>query len=225
MTDETPPLIDEPVALGRYQLEVSEEGVFSYQSIVGHDSIRILTLNPSHDPASRLSGRLTIESLDTAEPYDTISYVWGAPVRTQSIYLDGTSGSSPLPLTTSIHGALRRLRFPERSRRLWADQVCINQDDVAERSRQVRLMNRIYRGAAQVLVWLGEDNDGVAEEAATMIERLASVFRDEKQMEVFRREHVSELAQRKTSEWEPLARLTKLPWVSGGYKSSPSGQH
>jgi hypothetical protein len=37
----------------------------------------------------------------------------------------------------------------------WADSICINQKDVHERSRQVRLMNTIYRSAEIVAIWLG----------------------------------------------------------------------
>jgi hypothetical protein len=74
-------------------------------------------------------------------------------------------------------------------------------------------MNRIYRGAAEVLVWLGPDEAGVASRAVAMIENLAEVFQDQNRMDVFRREHLEELAERDAETWEPLSRLTKLPWV------------
>ncbi|KAH8178217.1 heterokaryon incompatibility protein (HET) domain-containing protein [Sarocladium implicatum] len=214
MTDGTSTLVDEPARLTPCQPSTGQDDGYSYQPILNQDKIRILTLYPNIDLDAPLTGVLTTESLDAVEPYDTISYVWGAPTRTHSIYLDSPSGSSPLPLTTSIYGALRRLRLADFPRRLWADQVCINQVDVAERSSQVRLMNRVYRGAAQVLVWLGEDDDGVAEEAARTVERLSEIFKDDKRMEVFRREHLNDLAQRTAAEWEPLAKLTKLAWFN-----------
>lgn len=37
----------------------------------------------------------------------------------------------------------------------WIDAVCINQSDLAERSAQVQMMDRIYSGADKVTVWLG----------------------------------------------------------------------
>jgi hypothetical protein len=40
---------------------------------------------------------------------------------------------------------------------LWVDQICINQDDVVEKSSQVTLMKDIYKQAHLVLVWLGND--------------------------------------------------------------------
>jgi hypothetical protein len=39
---------------------------------------------------------------------------------------------------------------------LWIDAICINQKDNKERTVQVRLLSRIYRNAARVVVWLGE---------------------------------------------------------------------
>jgi hypothetical protein len=42
-------------------------------------------------------------------------------------------------------------------RRLWADAVCINQEDLPERTSQVELMGRIFAGASKVLAWLGWD--------------------------------------------------------------------
>lgn len=44
----------------------------------------------------------------------------------------------------------------EGSRLLWADAVCINQADDAERGSQVGMMGRIYGQAARTLVWLGD---------------------------------------------------------------------
>lgn len=43
---------------------------------------------------------------------------------------------------------------------LWADMICINQEDLEERSQQVQLMNTIYCSAQNVAVWLGpSDSD------------------------------------------------------------------
>ncbi|KAJ5703951.1 hypothetical protein N7493_011089 [Penicillium malachiteum] len=38
----------------------------------------------------------------------------------------------------------------------WADSVCINQGNVDEKSRQIQLMDQVYRNANRVLVWLGD---------------------------------------------------------------------
>jgi Heterokaryon incompatibility protein (HET) len=41
---------------------------------------------------------------------------------------------------------------------LWIDAVCIDQQNMKEKTIQVRLMSRIYRNAARVLVWMGESD-------------------------------------------------------------------
>lgn len=54
---------------------------------------------------------------------------------------------------------MRRLKYKRSKRLLWVDTVCINQDDVDEGDRQLRLMRSIYRGATRVVIWLGEDSE------------------------------------------------------------------
>lgn len=172
-------------------------------------STRILTLEPGVG-SDALVGNLTIENLDGPEPYEAISYVWGPGSRCESILCNGHE----VPLTRSLHGALSRMRLPDRPRRLWADQLCINQEDIAERGQQVSLMNAIYKGADRILVWLGEDDEGVAAEAVAMIRHLYDVFGDDEKHEAFRLAHKEELLRQKKEPWVPFSKLTKLPWVS-----------
>jgi hypothetical protein len=42
---------------------------------------------------------------------------------------------------------------------LWVDALCINQDDIPERSEQVNKMGSIYTNARRVVLWLGEEAD------------------------------------------------------------------
>ena len=38
---------------------------------------------------------------------------------------------------------------------MWADAVCINQNDLDERSSQVSIMSKIYKDAKKCQIWLG----------------------------------------------------------------------
>lgn len=38
---------------------------------------------------------------------------------------------------------------------MWADTICINQEDVTERDDQVTIMGTIFRSAETVLAWIG----------------------------------------------------------------------
>ncbi|KAF2721985.1 hypothetical protein K431DRAFT_312162 [Polychaeton citri CBS 116435] len=93
--------------------------------------------------------------------YEAISYVWGEPAYSQSIELEG---HGTLRITESLHSALERFRSTSIGRRLWADAICINQVDIAERSAQVAIMAKVYQQARRVLVWLGpaQESDALA---------------------------------------------------------------
>ncbi|KAM0240122.1 hypothetical protein ACHAP5_008097 [Fusarium lateritium] len=61
-----------------------------------------------------------------------------------------------MQIASNLHQALLHLRHPRRTRILWVDAICINQDDSKERGQQVQLMRNIYAEAKQVIAWLGE---------------------------------------------------------------------
>jgi hypothetical protein len=44
-------------------------------------------------------------------------------------------------------------------RYLWIDAISINQDNAEERNEQVKIMDKIYRGASKVLIWIGQAAD------------------------------------------------------------------
>lgn len=101
------------------------------------------------------------ESEDFEPLYEALSYAWGSGEKPHVIHFrDGSYAR----ITASLHTALQHLRYTNMPRLLWADALCINQADAAEKSRQVALMGDIYRMAAQVVVWLGnsEAYDGLA---------------------------------------------------------------
>jgi hypothetical protein len=51
--------------------------------------------------------------------------------------------------------SLLHLRYEEEDRLIWADGLCIQQSDTAERNQQVDRMGDIYERATRVVVWLG----------------------------------------------------------------------
>ncbi|PTB60002.1 hypothetical protein M431DRAFT_514531 [Trichoderma harzianum CBS 226.95] len=186
---------------------------YVYGPLKARQSVRFLVLQPGSE-CDPLIGSLEVGSLDLADieqllPYEAISYVWGNCDRHFELICDGDI----LTLTQSIHDALHRVRLPDQPRRLWADQVCINQEDGAERSQQVRLMNSVYKNAKNVLVWLGSDLDGVAEKAERTVRELNEAFKDTEAHAAFKLNYEENLATQSLKPWIPLAKLTKLPWV------------
>ncbi|OQO02886.1 hypothetical protein B0A48_11169 [Cryoendolithus antarcticus] len=90
--------------------------------------------------------------------YDALSYAWGAATLRRRLLLIGPKQSQKyaLPITDNLYTALRRLRHSWMPRVIWVDAICINQDDVKERSQQVGSMRFIYGWAKNVYVWLGD---------------------------------------------------------------------
>ncbi|KAK4167844.1 heterokaryon incompatibility protein-domain-containing protein [Cladorrhinum sp. PSN259] len=115
--------------------------------------IRLLTLLPG-DNSAPLSCELRKCSLRAAIclRYDALSYAWGDKTNKRAIIVNGRI----VLITTSLEAALRHLRYPFRRRTLWADAICINQNDALEKNHQVPMMGQIYFKASLVISWLGE---------------------------------------------------------------------
>ncbi len=91
--------------------------------------------------------------------YEAISYSWGHPDRTATILCNGVSTLVP----PSLAEALRALRRSSEARWLWCDALCINQDDIQEKSAQVRKMLTIFFKASAVIAWLGPSNEATTQ--------------------------------------------------------------
>jgi len=183
---------------------------YKYQAVKHGYSIRMLTVFPGK-PDEDLAGSLDDFDMKstTWEPYEPLSYVWGKPKLNYAFHIDG----KVLKITKSLNDALRRLRLRHEPRRLWADQICIDQTNLSERGEQVQFMNAIYKRAKHVLVWLGSDDSNEAEAAFAKVKSLADIFAGDKYYQ-FRTDHAgANLAQRSEDDWLPINSLTRLPWV------------
>ncbi|CAM1510926.1 Fc.00g084390.m01.CDS01 [Cosmosporella sp. VM-42] len=110
-------------------------------------------------------------------PYVAASYTWGKATSRNMINIDGIEVSIPENSNIALRNlsSLRSKRhhYPGTSEttivdslaggcRVWMDAICINQNDLEERTQQVSLMGDIYTKASAVLIWLGEDPQGLA---------------------------------------------------------------
>jgi hypothetical protein len=84
------------------------------------------------------------------EFYIAVSYVWGDPNIKSTVLVDGER----LEITSSLDMALRHIRDGERMR-VWADGVCIHQNDIEDRNLQVSQMGSIYSTAQHTIIFLG----------------------------------------------------------------------
>ncbi|OCK74878.1 HET-domain-containing protein [Lepidopterella palustris CBS 459.81] len=148
--------------------------LFQYTPLANKDEIRLLHLQPGalRDPLqctishewlpdcicvfehllTRCTACLACKSAGNIPSYEAISYTWGSQTLVDEILCDNFQ----LPITANCAQVLRRVRDPHRPRVLWIDAICIDQTNIQERSNQVRFMHRIYRGASNVIICLGE---------------------------------------------------------------------
>jgi len=118
------------------------------------DSFRLLRVLPSLRQGSPIRCELFTSSiLGERNQYIAGSYVWGPPEPKMSILLDG----APFQVRSNLFHFLKALRSRHQTQIIWLDAICINQDDIQERSHQVQEMKRIYSGAKCVYSWLGYD--------------------------------------------------------------------
>jgi len=130
--------------------------------------IRCVTLLPGSrdDPvACELVYTSIKNDLDTHIDYTALSYCWGNVKDTMEIILHGSSmnqssrtrkeqTNASFRITRNLYIALKALRN-DRRQHLWIDAICINQQNLQEKTHQVQLMAKIYSSAESVLVWLG----------------------------------------------------------------------
>ncbi|KAI1287920.1 heterokaryon incompatibility protein-domain-containing protein [Xylaria venustula] len=90
--------------------------------------------------------------------YIALSYVWGAAegVQKRPILLDGEE----FLVLPNLYDALLQLRRTRRVRqgfKLWIDAISIDQENSAERGKQVGRMRDIFASAWHVVIWLGQE--------------------------------------------------------------------
>lgn len=108
----------------------------------------------------------------TAKSYEALSYAWGSAEIVAAVFVqlseikngdrrDDVHPGNPfsteysIGVTANLAEALRYLRYEDRPRRLWADGICIDQQNIVERGHQVGRMGDIYARASRVVAWLG----------------------------------------------------------------------
>ncbi|KAH8679717.1 heterokaryon incompatibility protein-domain-containing protein, partial [Tricladium varicosporioides] len=119
----------------------------------GTQQIRLFCIenvNSLGDP----EGRLEHFTHNSAPPYQALSYTWGAETPTYRLPIVDTTNSKGhgLEIRKNLSSFLRVFGKKHPRKWIWIDQLCINQDDLAERNDQVQRMGEIYSKASEVLI-------------------------------------------------------------------------
>ncbi|XP_014550060.1 hypothetical protein COCVIDRAFT_32090 [Bipolaris victoriae FI3] len=157
-------------------------GLYAELKLAPKDEIRLVNILPRNE-SSTLACELQIVDLREKPEYVALSYTWGSPTalpdegaeawlnkRSFTLLCRAKPGSAnqsyplwhEILITENLYAFLLRARDNESFalNSYWIDAICIDQENSAERCRQVQMMGRIYRSAGIVHAWLGEeDND------------------------------------------------------------------
>ncbi|KAF4339372.1 heterokaryon incompatibility (het-6OR allele) [Fusarium beomiforme] len=133
-----------------------------YRPLPGADSFRLLEILPGDGDVRCKLHVCSLKGNETA--YEALSYTWSEPnsFSDRKIEVIANFSSHSMVVSGNLFIALRELRRSNTSRLIWADAICINQEDFKERGQQVSMMGEIFSGAWQVIIWLGEETDRCA---------------------------------------------------------------
>src|SRR4051794_7217871 len=122
--------------------------------------IRLFEIVPGA-PGQMVNLKLTIHRVPTTElkslstiKYTALSYMWGPPRPSREVLINGFSFS----IRENLWNFVQQLAV-DASGYLWADAICINQEDLEERNSQVSMMGSIYESALSVIAWVGPCTD------------------------------------------------------------------
>ncbi|KAL8788307.1 MAG: hypothetical protein Q9195_007363 [Heterodermia aff. obscurata] len=189
------------------------------------DQIRLLILHPGKKGEDSIQCSFHVASLSEVPEYEALSYYWGTEPETCEIRIRNLKSekhstrakklSDPwrkvkeriklerFHVRPNLHAALSQLREQNRNLVLWVDALCINQEDVIEKTQQVQQMARIYSKAHRVLVWLGAGNKK-CEEALGFIDNIL----DLKSFDTMATDEKS------PPKWAALVELMRCDWFS-----------
>jgi hypothetical protein len=175
---------------------------------------QIRLINISHDKEGNLNCCLEAVHIEATPPFIAMSYCWAGQVPDRSVNVE--DGKHFLRITYNVEALLKLMLNWTPRHSIWIDAVCINQEDLSEKNKQVAMMSTIYTRAAHCVIWLGHGNltivtavhalpELVAEARAWASTNGASGPNDEEYAKM-------EVSDRIRTAWTGLELLMTLPW-------------
>ncbi|KAI0967563.1 HET-domain-containing protein [Xylaria arbuscula] len=125
---------------------------YQYQSL-NTGEIRLLVLKKSPFHPSVIQAEIMHRPVYPPPDYEAVSYRWGSSELTEEILVSGCR----FPVTKGAFDLLLARRSVWTQRTLCVDAICINHEDIQEKSEQVQLMRDIYHRASRVVAYPGGD--------------------------------------------------------------------
>ena len=118
------------------------------------DEIRVLVI-PGGSPSDLISTHIAHCPIRCEVTFFALSYTWGESQPLSEVVINGQRKL----VRKNLELALQALGSPDSIAVLWIDAVCINQEDILERNRQLVRMSEIYNCAAGVFCYVGESTE------------------------------------------------------------------
>ncbi|KAE9380842.1 HET-domain-containing protein [Stipitochalara longipes BDJ] len=165
---------------------LDRKNTYAYKNIDCDNQIRVLKVFPPEPGAKTKilcclvpcpllgQGVQQTSHLSSLIQYEALSYNWGVEEPENKVYIFGTPEAydewrkinktgallehlvSHMLIRNNLRDALEQLRSPKNTVNLWADALCINQNNIEERTAQVARMHDVYTQAKKVHIWLGK---------------------------------------------------------------------
>jgi hypothetical protein len=121
------------------------------------DEFRLVAIWCAANEDDPLVAQLAHSVMHDDVAYHALSYTWGSN-DDQAIYPILLNGQRFM-IRKNLDRCLRELRHESSKINVWIDAVCIDQNSVSERNRQIPRMLEIYEAADVVITWLGEPDE------------------------------------------------------------------
>lgn len=156
------------------QKEVSTIGLplYKYKPLLTPRLIRLIRVLGFGNDKNHIRCTMKHYSLDSAPHFQALSYTWESPMYKTKADIDNIVGDdkytfrgcevdldgSSCAISGNLFEALSWLADSKMTDLIWADAICIDQDNTDEKGSQISLMGDIYAGATNVIVWLGNES-------------------------------------------------------------------
>jgi hypothetical protein len=197
---------------------LSRSGPLYHDLDESKSEFRLLLIPLTTDPEESIAC-LMFTASNNPPPFTALSYMWGDETKTTILKVNGVTKS----VTVNLGAAIKQIRnshpsvlvseFQARTHTdpdgkfgfcLWADALCINQDDNLDKSYQVPLMGRIYPSARQVISYIGDEME---------LEDLQLAFRVFETIHLGVHRNISDDTHDSVRNIEELPWLQKYPWL------------
>ncbi|KAI0160612.1 heterokaryon incompatibility protein-domain-containing protein [Xylariaceae sp. FL1272] len=184
-----------------------------YEVLPSPRHIRLLQLHSALTDDDLIVYDLCPVSIDECPEFEALSYTWGSPEESRKRVRCASTGCET-QIQPRLESALRCLRPSSGIRVLWADALCINQADYAERSIQVQLMCDIFSQAVRTIIWFGNDPTGDGRRAIPVLQRIARDLDSLGPPEEFQVLRNREIEFERFDKWVKDVNLTRDDWAA-----------